>query len=154
MGYTHYWRFKAPPRAKGAMLKAEKRYKAALKKCAKLVYSYATDYGGVSGFTAHTKAGTYGGLKFNGSRENGHEDFYMLEHFRDALQRGGFCKTDKKPYDVLVVACLCILAHELPELISVDSDGNSAGWSAGAALAGVPVPSSIRKPALRLVRNG
>jgi hypothetical protein len=136
MGYTHYWTFKSP--AKGKAKAAEKKYQAALKECARFVLKYQSEATGdarLSGFTAHTPIGTYGGLKVNGKGELAHEDFCLREHYKQNLEtRGDFCKTAQKPYDIVVVACLTILKAHLGDLIEVSSDGTRDDWKPCRAL--------------------
>jgi hypothetical protein len=59
----------------------------------------------------------------------------------------GACQTQRLPYDVVVVACLCLFSEAG---LSVESDGKVQDWDAGADLATlvlhrtVEVPTSIR----------
>jgi len=131
MGYTHYWTFTSN---RGKTAQMEKKYQVAIKKCAKVIRAYSTEFGGLSGYTAHDKTGRYGGLKVNGSREYAHEDFAMREHLSEN-ESFGFCKTAQKPYDTVVVACLIILKHCLGDSIEVSSDGNASEWANGLTLA-------------------
>jgi hypothetical protein len=159
MGYTHYWSFKAPKRGEAA--KVEKNYQRAIKQCNKIIKAYSAEYGGLSGYSAHAKG--YGGLHVNGSRENACEDFILREHFSQNLEIGfrpgcDFCKTAQNPYDVVVVACLIVLKHYLPDNIQVNSDGNKSDWIDGLNLAtkvlklkSLKIPVSIRGNALKLV---
>jgi hypothetical protein len=149
MGYTHYWTFKQPKR--GAAAKTEAAYQLAIKACQTLIRGYnaelkqlnAAHEARLSGFTAHTKIGQYGGLKFNGTGELSHEDFSAREHFKQNLESRpysvqdgfNFCKTARKPYDKVVVACLIVLKHYLGAQIEVSSDGESSDWVAGLQLA-------------------
>lgn len=61
-----------------------------------------------------------------------------------------FCKTARKPYDVMVVAALCRMAECGEDTIRVSSDGKPEDWEAGARLASillgriVHIPASIR----------
>jgi hypothetical protein len=153
MGYTHYWSFEAPKR--GTAQVVEKNYQRAIKQCNKIIKHYAAQHGGLSGYSAHAKG--YGGLHVNGSRENAHEDFIVREHFSQN-DTGDFCKTAQKPYDVVVVACLIVLKHYLPDNIQVDSDGEKSDWINGLELArkvlklkSLQIPVSIRGNALKLV---
>jgi hypothetical protein len=152
MGYTHYWEFRKAKR--GTTKQVNQTYFDAVKACQTIVCTYSQANGGLSGFAAHTKPGTYGGLKVNGSRENGHEDFVLRETFKLALDNNGseFCKTNAKPYDVVVVACLCILKHRLGDSIVVNSDGDSLDWVKGLELARrvlkdktIQIPATIRR---------
>ncbi|KAH7025145.1 uncharacterized protein B0I36DRAFT_332587 [Microdochium trichocladiopsis] len=59
------------------------------------------------------------GIQFNGRGDDGHETFDIC---------GGDCKTDRKPYD-LVVCAILLRAHQLaPSAISIRSDGNWGDW--------------------------
>lgn len=119
MGYTHYWGFRTP--AKGKAEETEKAYQKAIKECQKIAQSYhlAQPKGSctrLSGYTAYSK--TYGGLHINGARDMAHEDFCMREHFNQ--NKSGFCKTARKPYDIVVTACLIVLktALTLPAMVT------------------------------------
>lgn len=155
MGYTHYWQFKKPK--KGTADKTEKTYQSTIKECAKIVKAYYAVNGGLSGFTAHTPIGKYGGLQVNGKGDDAHEEFSMREHYRqnfegDPFDRCTFCKTARKPYDIVVVACLIVLKHRLKDLIVVSSDGYTDDWKEGLRLAknvlklkNLSIPKTIRE---------
>jgi hypothetical protein len=132
MGYTHYWTFK--PIKRGDARKINKAFKQATKECAVLVRAFQKEYGGLSGYTAHTEPGEYGGVYFNGSKDDAHETFVIREHYKDNLGLQ-FCKTARKPYDTCVTACLIILKHRLGEYIDVSSDGQVIDWAMGLAAA-------------------
>lgn len=160
MGYTHYFSRVAGNKKNAAKL--EKQYKLAIEQCQKIVKFYSDTYGGLSGYTAHTLPGKYGGLNVNGSGDNGHEDFVMREHWSE--NGGEFCKTARKPYDVVVVACLIVLKHYMGDDFKVGSDGFAQDWLAGLGLAqhitelkNLRVPSTIvpmvsDRVALRLLK--
>lgn len=133
MGYTHYWTFKQPKRGDAA--KTEKLYQRAIKDCAKIIKTYYDANGGLSGYTAHTPIGTYGGILVNGKGDDAHEDFALREHFKQNFDAFNFCKTARKPYDVVVTACLIVLKHRLGDRIQVDSDGYQHNWVDGLELA-------------------
>ena len=152
MGYTHYWEFKPPK--KGQADKTEALYQSALKDCARIVKAYYAVNGGLSGFTAHTPIGKYGGLKVNGKGDEAHEDFSLREHFKQNLEEDAwnFCKTARKPYDVVVVACLIVLKYRLGDRFEVSSDGYSDDWQDGLRLAknilklkGLNIPKTIKE---------
>ncbi|MEM8783466.1 MAG: hypothetical protein AAGE65_11505 [Planctomycetota bacterium] len=73
--------------------------------------------------------------------ELGHEAFYLPrvfhpEPYQTPDPRGryfAFCKTARKPYDLLVTAALVALKHHFPE-VQVLSDGHAEDWSAGLRL--------------------
>lgn len=153
MGYTHYWTFK---HTKGSAVRNETKYQQAIKQCNAIISYYSAKFGGLAGYSAHTK-GQYGGIDVNGSRENGHENFLLREHFSEN-EAFNFCKTAAKPYDVVVTACLIILANKLGTAISVSSDGNSQDWIAGLQLAqnvtrlkSLQLPAGIRHHKLFVV---
>jgi hypothetical protein len=131
MGYTHYWNF---TKIKGKATETEELYQKAVKDCQKVILAYKKEHGGLAGYSAHTKLGQYGGIDFNGAREEGHENFLLREHF-SVNERFNFCKTARKPYDVVVVACLIVLDFHLKDAISVGSDGDYNEWLEGLELA-------------------
>lgn len=113
----------------------------------------------LSGYTAHTKPGQYGGLMINGKGENGHEDFSLREHF--SQNESDFCKTARKSYDVVVTACLIILKHYLKDNITIGSDGGASDWSPGYCLArfgakidNINYPKELRHELYILSDNG
>jgi len=117
-----------------SMQKLERKFQTAIKRCQKIVSTYYKANGGLSGYSAHTPPGKYGGLNFNGAREEAHETFVVREHFSENLSFN-FCKTAQKPYDVVVIACLIVLKHYLKDAIEVNSDGNCDDWIDGLKLA-------------------
>lgn len=153
MGYTHYWTFNKGKR--GTTAETEAAYQQAMLDCAKVVRYYYEREGGISGYTAHTKPGTYGGLNFNGKGEDGHEPFIMREHYNQN-DRSSFCKTARKPYDILVTACLAVLAYRLGDAVSIYSDGDVDDWQDGVNLAQtilrrkVTVPTTIKQVKTKL----
>ena len=132
MEYTHYFTFKKP--AKGQARKAEAKYQRAVLDCARIIKTYYAANGGISGYTAHTKLGEYGGICVNGAREQACEPFELQEYFRENIGFH-FVKTAQLPYDAVVVACLIVLKHHLGDLIEVSSDGQKSDWQAGLDLA-------------------
>ena len=73
-------------------------------------------------------------VRFNGVGDDGHETFYI-----DMYGAPGFCKTGQKPYDTLVVACLCLFEHFTGARVS--SDGCAEDWYDGLAIARKVVPA-------------
>jgi hypothetical protein len=119
------------------------------------VLEYSQEHGGISGFSAHSKPGKYPGMSFNGSRENGHESFTLRADIQKQ-EPSAFCKTNKKPYDVLVTAILSLLQLEFGEdIVRVGSDGDYPDWVAGVEYASkilgsrVPVPVGINRTSKR-----
>jgi len=139
MGYTHYLSLdKSKIGKKGSQY--ETKYQFAIQQCNRVIKGYNKDIKAqdskhparLSGYSVHTK-GEYLGVKFNGTQELMHEDFYLEAHL---LMNEGFifCKTALKPYDSVVVACCLILVHYLPELYQFESDGNSLDMRSGQIL--------------------
>ena len=151
MGYTHYWTFKPIP--KGQAKQVEANYQLALRQCSRVIKKYnaqfpSGDYRRLSGYSAHCKVGQYGGLHFNGCKDEAHEDFTMREHYTQNLEdTNNFCKTARKPYDDVVVACICIMKHYLGDLFKVVSDGCMLDWDKGLILARITLKMrNIRMP--------
>lgn len=148
MGHTHYWSFR---KLKGKVRQSTKAYESAIIDCQRVIRAYSIANGGLSGYAAHTEPGSYAGVKVNGSRELAHEDFILRETFAQAIG-SDFCKTARKPYDTVVVACLCILADRLGDSFEVSSDGDSPDWVKGLELArrvlkqkNLAMPKTIRR---------
>lgn len=57
---------------------------------------------------------------FNGIEDNGHETFV----FTNKAEKFNFCKTNEKPYDVVVCECLLVFNWFMPDL-NISSDGMS-----------------------------
>jgi hypothetical protein len=147
MGYTHYITFKDSLKTKD--------YKLALRQITRLVrrYNKAQPEGSntrLSGFTAHAIENAYEGVKFNGAGDYGCEDFWLpADPFEDDGNDFHFCKTNQMPYDIVVVAALCLLSHYCKNGVTISSDGDAADWQAGLLLAqkfvkSVKMPNSIR----------
>jgi hypothetical protein len=136
MGYTHYWNIN---KIKGRTDEQEFIYQRAIKDCNKIIKAYYKLYKGtessLSGYSAHTPAGKYGGINVNGKDSNAHETFLFREHFSQNSEEFEFCKTARKPYDLVVTACLSILKFHLKDGINVSSDGHYSDWLAGASFA-------------------
>jgi hypothetical protein len=156
MGYTHYWGFK------NINCKTNQvRYEEALSQCEKIVQGYnlhvkLRDFkhpNRLSGWTAHCETGKYKSIKVNGTKDLAHEDFYLDQDLAENRE-SDFCKTARKPYDVVVVACLVVLKRYLGDDIEIDSDGYQSDWIEGLNLAkditkikGLKIPESIERRA-------
>lgn len=142
MGYTHYWEFKKPKSIKGKHQEIEDTYQLAVRQCQRLVKAYNKQVKSLdlkhpdrlSGYSAHTKLNDYLGLEVNGTSDLGHETFSFRDHW-SANDANNFCKTVRKPYDVVVTACLIIMKHYLKDLFEVGTDGQSQDWTNGLKLA-------------------
>lgn len=155
MGYTHYFTFKVPKGIKAATLEAN--YQAAILECAKVAHEYNAECADkgltdarLAGYTAHTKLGAYGGVELNGKGDLGHEFFTLREHFKQNLEGFGggfhFCKTARKPYDTVIVACLAILKYRLGNAIEVSTDGQAGDWVNGVLLARRVIRRKVPNP--------
>lgn len=76
-------------------------------------------------------------IAFNGVGSDGHETFYLDSS-------NGFCKTEHKPYDIVVVAILALAAHH--KICQPRSDGDSKNWQAGVVLASNATGLNIQIP--------
>lgn len=141
MGYTHYFSFK---KIQGKTQVNESLYNMAMRDCQRIIKRYCKENGGLSGYSAHTKLGQYGGLELNGKGADAHESLNFREHFSE--NDFGFCKTARKPYDLVVVACLAVLKHRLGESFSVTSDGKPIDWADGVLLARKVTGLRIQNP--------
>ena len=74
-------------------------------------------------------------IKFNGCEidDQGHETFCVTKLF--ANKEFNFCKTAQKPYDLYVVATLCVMHSYAPGALNIRSNGAAPDWAAGLALA-------------------
>jgi len=113
MGYTHYWS------RKGTV--SQKDYENALTDIRKIVEAKKSILANGSGDTG-TKPEVDDGVCFNGRGEQSHETFHLPALIDDL--DGDFCKTNRKPYDDVVVACLTVL-HNYCSGITVSSDGDT-----------------------------
>lgn len=59
-------------------------------------------------------------IKFNGCEDDGHETFYLQ---RELYQEFNFCKTARKPYDLIVCSILIAAEHHAPGAWDIGSDG-------------------------------
>lgn len=69
-------------------------------------------------------------VMFNGFGDDAHETFLVTPNSLGF----NFCKTARKPYDAVVVACLISLGRIYGDAVEIGSDGDHADWSEGAAL--------------------
>ena len=66
-------------------------------------------------------------VRFNGLGEDAHETFVVRREHTGFK----FCKTQRKPYDVVVTACLICLQSCLRDDVQVSSDGEWEDWKEG-----------------------
>lgn len=131
MGYTHYWyrpvEGEPPEKVFGALLSMSM-----------IIRSSPVPLAGPHG--EGEPEINESGIWFNGrGEEDSHETFCFpvqpkhneWDDQTDPLVFE-FCKTARKPYDAVVVACLLAAKHHLGDLIQISSDGNWDEWQDGA----------------------
>jgi hypothetical protein len=79
-------------------------------------------------------------IRFNGPGDEGHETFYIGP---DKISFA-YCKTERKPYDIVVTALLTVLAADYG--FGVSSDGNLGDWEHGVRLASKAMGKVYRNP--------
>jgi hypothetical protein len=135
MGYTHYWR--------ELNSVDESDYQAALSDIRKLVETSPIPLFDGNGEGIPEVEGY---ISFNGDASKGedHESFYLSA---TAAENGSFefCKTARKPYDLVVVASLAVLADRVKGVI-VSSDGDASDWTAGVKFASKTLGRIIKNP--------
>lgn len=75
-----------------------------------------------------------GDLNINGVGEDSHENLY-IDPDHNKIGEFQFCKTANKPYDVVVVAILCVINDICHGCFKITSDGDRDDWKAGRELA-------------------
>lgn len=64
---------------------------------------------------------------FNGIGADSHESFFLEAN--EALAFREFCKTNKKPYDLMVCLALIAMKQTAPKQISIDPAGEDSDWA-------------------------
>ena len=124
MGYTHYWKQKRSL-TDGEWAKVTEIVR---KVCE------ATDVQLRDGLSREHSSPEFDEayIGLNGDGEDSHETFYLTPQASDFE----FCKTVRKPYDEVVVACLMLINENMPDgVFSWSSDGEEEDWVRGIALA-------------------
>ena len=134
MGYTHYWKFDRSKVAPETLVNGFYRASQNVKACRKHLPKWIQIRGGLGHGAAKINDRE---LWFNGDKATGadHETFRIL---RDGYPNHpgyepDFCKTARKPYDILVVCSLLALEREFPDAFEWDSDGDDIELSAARA---------------------
>lgn len=123
MGYTHYWTYK--PEAIEDTEKLRKRFKRAsqyVKGFVKFINANKSEvYKICGGLGAGKPIINESEVWFNGDgkQQLDHETF----HIHWAKGSKGFCKTARKPYDLVVCFSLLIFSELFPEAFEYTSDG-------------------------------
>ena len=91
-------------------------------------------------------------IQFNGPGDAGHETMVLA---RQPIKAFNFCKTNQKPYDLLVMALL-IIVFQHTQRLQITSDGTTDEWQPAVDLVEralkqmeVYLPSSIEAPVER-----
>lgn len=144
MGYTHYWRqSRSVPRKTWAeIVEAAREIVAyaldelpfARPEEKPLGLAWENDRPTTAPQLDHTA------IRFNGIGDEGHETFIITRilpdpSYPDENVKFDFCKTARKPYDLVVTATLAALDSIWPELFEVSSDGWAHEWERGVDLA-------------------
>jgi hypothetical protein len=127
MGYTHYFNHSKV---------TDKTWNKILKDCKKL-YKNMPGYTNSAGGYYFEKPLQLAGWDGTGEPEFNRDTIRFngkgpeLDHETFCLKRkgsGDFCKTARKPYDLMVCACLLVYQYHSPNTISLGSDGNQEDW--------------------------
>ena len=136
MGYTHYWSVKSPTNFTA--------WTSALKDCRKIIKRATEDMELANGAGEQgTKPVLVNGVEFNGVESDSHETFSLP---KVPVVGSYFCKTNQKPYDTVVVACLARVAEVKGIRVSSDSGGE---WTDGLRLATQALGRPVHCPKLR-----
>ena len=149
MGYTHYWRFDLGNLKPTA-------YKRALRDMRKIIRESPILLGDAFG-KGNPKL--VNGVFFNGVGSDGLESFYMYKgqmNPRALLKAASYnwCKTGYRPYDMIVIACLCVLKAHLGDCVHVSSDGYPHEWEGGREFAVQVLKRPINIPRAILQLSG
>ena len=118
MGYTHYWQTPKETYSREAWTEF-------CDKVEKLIAASPSPLANGVGDIETVPVFTDDELLLNGVGDNSHETLYLL--FND--ERWQFCKTQGKPYDVVVTAILLLAQKTLGYRVS--SDGGVDDWQEG-----------------------
>ena len=139
MGYTHYWKVKLDT--------PKQLMNSAIADCRKIMEKSGKLIGGWPGYG--TPESSKKSVFFNGKGKEAHEAFSFPPSMVEGYEPGvtfTFCKTARKEYDVVVVACLAAIFDRLGQYVMVSSDGDAADWAPGVALACEALKRPIANP--------
>ena len=123
MGYTHYWR------KTGNW--TDEQIKATVSDMASIVKRSDMTLGNCMGESNTMPEIEDVFIGFNGTGDDSHETFSFPPDKES--ENFSFCKTARKPYDQIVVACLLSAKHHLGDAIRLGSDGRwDKEWTDGA----------------------
>lgn len=69
-------------------------------------------------------------IALNGEGENAHESL-NIRNIEDGLGTFNFCKTARKPYDIVVTGILIALKKKFEFTVKINSDGDIDEWEPG-----------------------
>jgi hypothetical protein len=119
-GYTHYFTWAQTP--------DEAKLKACIQEMMKLIEARKSMLAGPDG-TGTVKVDS-SHIEFNGKGEDAHEPFIFPGPIGE-----NFCKTQWKPYDAVVTACLLVARDHFPDsILKIGSDGDWDAWTEGILL--------------------
>lgn len=124
MGYTHYWEItdhEAFMRAMPAIANDAKHILEALRHTCPVAFDSDSRY--------EPPQLTPERIRLNGIGADGHETFVLPPQGVTALPGFGFCKTNKKPYDLIVTTILLRAKHHAGDLIELSSDGGDEAFN-------------------------
>jgi hypothetical protein len=138
MGYTHYW--KLNPNGN------ELNYQKGLAMVREIIANSPVRLGDGSGDEPITKEDFNTYISINGLGNDAHETFSLPSKLKEVAESSykkpdnegyifDFCKTQHKPYDPIVTACLTVMKFCLRNDMTVSSDGGEEGFEEGMALA-------------------
>ena len=124
MGYTHFW--SKNTKAKEKIVSAT--FKKNILKSIDIMGKIVKDSNLVAGWDGNGEPKiTKNEIRFNGfGKMDSHETFSIKSSWKGDFQ---LCKTARKPYDIVVVACLAVLKHYCGESVSISSDGKNDDYS-------------------------
>ena len=82
-------------------------------------------------------------LQFNGKGDNAHEAL-IISNRKEDLELGSFnfCKTARKPYDIVVTAVLIAFKAYFLAAVTINSDGYIEDWEPGLELYNICAPEN------------
>lgn len=124
MGHTHYWGIKKDQGYKEALVDIRRLIKTVIEIEPALLANGLGSIGTEPEYEGH--------IWFNGVESAGHESFGLTEELKEPISN--LCKTNRKPYDVVVTACLVILKHHMRDNVEIKSDGGDEAFNEGREL--------------------
>lgn len=115
MGYTHYWDVKRPI--------GKRAWDMICRDARQLFHATDIPLVGYEEEPASDPVVTRDMIRFNGVGDDEYESFVLVPDHDESP----FCKTARKPYDLIVCAVLIVADHHAPFSIEVTSDGGMEG---------------------------